>query len=93
MSGMIAFAEDYRKPVVIGFSPSMAGSETDEVMFLANHLQENAPLGPDGSEAFRMARAQAPHNQIATFRKAIEIAMGELAGRAFREYEERQKAA
>ena len=67
------------EPVIIGFSPSMDGSTDEEVMELANHLQEHSPLGMTGAEAFRMARAQAPHNQIPTFRRAIEIAMGELA--------------
>lgn len=90
---MIAFAKNHEEPVVIGFSPSMAGSDADEITHFADHLQAHAPLGPDGAEAFRMARAQAPHNQIPTFRKAIEIAMRELAGQAFRDYEARQREA
>ena len=90
---MVALAENHEEPAVIGFSPSMKGSDADEITDFANHLQANAPLGPNGAEAFRMARAQAPHNQILTFRKAIEIAMSELVGRAFRDYERRQQEA
>lgn len=93
---MIAFAEGFNerpRPARGGFSPSMAGSENEDIMDFAQHLQTNAPLGPNGQEAFRMARAQAPQHQIATFRRAIEIAMSELANRAMRELEVKEAMA
>ena len=90
---MIAFAEGFgrpQRPSRGGFSPSMAGSENEDVMDFAKYLEANAPLGIDGREAFRMANAQHVDKQAATFRMAIQIAMGELAREAMRRLEQRQ---
>ncbi len=62
----------------IGVSPSMEGATPDDIDALAQHLREHAPLGIDGKEAMRMARAQQPRYQIETTRFAIEISMREL---------------
>ena len=90
---MIAFAEGFgrpQRPSRGGFSPSMAGSEHDDILDFAEHLQTKAPLGIDGKEAFRMANAQQPEHRIDTLRKAIEVAMRELAREAMRRLEQRQ---
>lgn len=88
---MIAFAQNFKeRPSRGGFSPSMKGSEHDDVLDFAEHLQANAPLGMDGKEAFRMANAQAPERKIDTLRIAIQVAMRELAMEAMRRLEARQ---
>lgn len=76
---MIALAEGSRsRRSRGGVVPSMDGSADDEVLAFAEHLQEHAPLGLDGKEAFRMANAQHEHHKTATMRKAVEIAVREL---------------
>lgn len=71
----------------------MAGSEQDDILDFAEHLQSKAPLGIDGKEAFRMANAQAPEHKIDTLRMAIQIAMRELAHQAMRELEVKESMA